>query len=203
MRKEKDIPEVEKYPYKVRRLALNLEAHGVPWEQALSEIAGAKGIGNKNPSKAAQWYSDNLPRLEEKYGADFKAVMEDCACCKSGERARQAARIFKENPDFESRLTALAACPVIIGHSLTRVDGKTFDVCFFPEGWSFYGCACLRFGPDDEYALIPKSYCDCCGGHIRFHAEKALGVPLTEEVLASALASKGKDPCRIRLTVRA
>ena len=202
MRREKDIPEVEQYPYKVRRLALNLEAHGVPWEQALAEIAEAKGIGNKSPRKAAQWYADNLPRLEEKYGAELKAIMENCACCKGGERARQAARIFKENADFDSRLAVLAACPLIIGHRLERVDEKTFDVCFHPDGWAYYGCPCLRFGPDDEHAPIPKRYCDCCGGHIRFHAEKALGVPLEEEVLHSALASGGKSPCRIRLSVR-
>ena len=47
---------------------------------------------------------------------------------------------------------------------------------------------------------MSKTYCYCCGNHVKHHLETVLGKKLDVEVITSALMSMGKKSCRFVLT---
>ena len=193
-RRESDIPDARSCPGKVKRLALALEKNGMPFERALEEIASAKGLADRDKPAVGAWFAERLPKLEATMPAEtFQAVMEDCACCKGGERHRRAVEIRNTCATVAERLDALGNARIIIGDHLERVDARTFRVHFFPEGWEFYRCSCLRYGPGEQTGPMPVAYCVCCGGHIKGHCEAALVVRLTERVSTSSLTSCGRE----------
>ncbi len=199
-RKESDVPESRQYAGKVKRLALALANDGMPWEEALATIASAKGIPDTDKPGLGAWFMEHLPELEKASTPDrFRTIMENCACCKGGERARLARLIRDTHDTPEARLDALSRERIIIGCSLRRVNERVFRVQFDIDGREFYPCPCLRYGPGQQKEPMPISYCVCCGGHIKGHCETALGVKLKETVVSSALNSCGREPCVIEL----
>ena len=49
---------------------------------------------------------------------------------------------------------------------------------------------------------MTKTWCMCCGGHIKNHFETALGVKAECEVVSSPLSSCGKQPCLFKLKIK-
>jgi hypothetical protein len=47
---------------------------------------------------------------------------------------------------------------------------------------------------------MSKTYCYCCGNHVKHHLETVLGKKLDVEIITSALMSMGKKSCRFILT---
>lgn len=200
-RRESDVPDSRSYPGKVKRLAIALERSGMPWEEALEVIASAKGLPESDKPAMGRWFAEHLPPLEARMEPErFKRAMEDCACCKGGERHRQAVEIRNAHDTMEARLEALGQAKIIIGDHIERVDARTFRVHFYPDSWGeFHRCGCLRYGPGQQAEPMPRSFCVCCGGHIKGHCEAALGVPLTEEIVTSSLTTCGREGCVIEL----
>jgi len=48
---------------------------------------------------------------------------------------------------------------------------------------------------------IPFTNCFCCGGHLKYQYENALGVKLEIKVKLSAIKNKGREPCVFILSV--
>ena len=47
---------------------------------------------------------------------------------------------------------------------------------------------------------MSKTYCYCCGGHIKHHLETILGKKLNVEIINSALMSMGEKSCKFILS---
>jgi len=58
-------------------------------------------------------------------------------------------------------------------------------------------CPCTVFAGLDLHGPVSSTCCYCCAGHLRFHYQIALGLPLaTRAVLSSSLESDATRPCR-------
>lgn len=197
--KEKDIPDSKLYPGHIRRLAVSLADNGMTSSEAISFILSAKGIDEHDKQAVARWFSENLPKLDEKFdSSSIKSIREECACCKGGERHKLAVAIKAQNEDLKHRLIALSKCNIIIGDSIEILSDNTFRVRFQPQG-DYYRCSCFGFNKGDQQFEMPQSYCSCCGGHIKRHCETALGQKLEENMISSSLTSFGTKPCIFEL----
>ena len=75
----------------------------------------------------------------------------------------------------------------MFGHSVEMQEGGRILVRFSPEGLPEYRCVCLP----KSRKPISKTYCYCCGGHVKHHLQIAVGVELECEVRSSAPPSGG------------
>lgn len=196
--RESDIADAGMYAGKIKRLALALIKHGSTVEEAESFIASAKGVTDKNKEQVADWFCENLPKLEAR--EDYKEICEDCACCLGGKRYEAARAIFSEEPTLEARIKRLINTPFIVGYRGETVDDKTFIVRFFPE-CEFYRCSCLKFPRGKQKRPMPEGYCYCCGGHLKHHIQKALGCAVEVEFITSSLVTMGAEGCRFKVTL--
>ena len=131
-------------------------------------------------------------------------IMEEQGCCKSGQGA-EAHREFglkykdktiKERIDLFDDLNTNHKAPCRLN------DDGTISVYWgFGEDGNFK-CVCrlisrfLKNNPDP--VNISKTFCACCGGHIRNNYQNSLGVKLRlKDVVSSPISSNGKNHCEL------
>lgn len=196
--REGSLPDAKLYSGKVKRLALSMIKRGYTLREAMDFVSSAKGILDKDNYALMNWFTENLPALENR--ENFKELREDCACCLGGKREAAARAIFKENPDRASRMEALMSNPLIVGYRGEKIDENSFYVSFYPE-MEYYRCSCLRPEKGKQTAPMPRGYCYCCCGHLKHHVQKALGCEVQVELITSALTTLGKEGCRFLVKV--
>ena len=149
-----------------------------------------------SPAKKADWMGQAMRQMDALLAADTKhAVREACACCLGGKREKVSKGIAKEHQTFVERIKAASEAKFVFGNSVTLQDDGQVLVSFFEEGKESYRCVCL---PKAREA-ISKTYCYCCGGHVKHHMQNALDMELRVMVRSSALSSGGKRPCTFLL----
>jgi len=184
---------------RIRRLAEQLARAQVPPEQVVAIMAGGEAIAAKaKPADKAAWLRGAMERLDA--GLDEQTrrrVRQGCACCLGGKRGQISRDIGLQHATLDERLAAANEARFVFGHSVRRLDDGQIEVCFFPPGRDHHTCPCL------PHAAEPMSltYCECCAGHVRHHLSRALAVPVEGGVVASALASGGREGCRFRFGV--
>lgn len=148
---------------------------------------------------AVNRYAGMLDEAEKLLTHDQLAgVMFDRACCKTGSRLEASRAIARDHPDASTagRLELLRKTKYM-GKPFINKDGDIETVAV--GGYSMEGgrCPCWQLrGHVPDNRTMPLSYCMCCGGHFRFHYEKALGYKLRlKQVVSSMLSSGGKEPC--------
>jgi len=188
------------YEYgRIEKLNEQLVCAGVPEALRADIMAGGELVKKTaRPNVKADWLREAMLRLERLLDAETRtAVREGCACCLGGKRAELSAAIGKL-PTFEERLAAANETHYVFGHSVTlQPDGRIL-VLFAPEGQPPYRCVCLGKEVTEPISL---TYCQCCGGHIKHHLQRALGVHLRCEPRATALSSGQQEPCSFFYTI--
>jgi len=129
-------------------------------------------------------------------------VMEEQGCHKTGHMDRINKDFAKENAgkSLEERVrlinnenvTPLVPCNVN--------DDGTFSIYWEIGEKDNYQCvcACIRRlrKEQPESGDISKTFCGCCGGHIRHHYQNILDIKLRlKEIVSSPISSKGKKRC--------
>ena len=148
-----------------------------------------------------EWLDKAMRRMEEIIPYDkLKEIRETNACCLSGERDKLAKEIHKKYNTIEERFNAFINEKRIVYGNCYK-EGDYYYLSFWygmPEGG--YTCSCLHYIPKTE--PMTKTWCMCCGGHIKHHFETALGVKAECEVVSSPLSSCGKQPCLFKLKIK-
>ncbi len=191
---------MNRYEYgRIQKLYDSLQQQGVAPEIIDEIMQGGEDIRkNTSPKEKGLWLLAAMQKLERLLPpAVITPVREGCACCLGGERLKLSKVAFKAGSTLAERIAALDAAKMVCGNSARQVADNVFEVRFQPEGWPIYRCVCL---PKVE-GTPTTTYCQCCGGHIKHHMQVALGVPLTCEVVHTALTSYGKEACRFRFTI--
>lgn len=147
---------------------------------------------------AANRYAAMLEQAERLLPHDLlAAVMAGRSCCTTGSRLLASRAIAKDNPGTttEQRLEMLGRTRWM-GKPFINGDGDIQTLAVSAKG-THGECPCWQLkGHAPEGGPMPLSYCMCCGGHFRFHYEKALGYKLRlKRVVSSLLASGGREPC--------
>lgn len=126
------------------------------------------------------------------------AVMEQQGCCKTGigpaahrEFGRQnAGKTLAEKVRLlnEAQMPHKAPCRLN--------EDNTLSVYWGSEDLGKGHCPCGIIRKLPESAQVPRTFCGCCGGHIRGNYQKSLGVKLClKEIVSSASSSGGKKRC--------
>jgi len=130
------------------------------------------------------------------------SVMEEQGCGKTG-KANDLNRTFGRThagKSIEERIS-LIDDTTTNPHVPCRVNGDGTLSLYWEIGEKDnYKCVCAcyrRLMKDQpETGSISKTFCGCCGGHIRHHYQNILGVKLKlKQVVSTPISSGGKDRC--------
>ena len=132
------------------------------------------------------------------------SIMEQQGCCKSGKADvawKAFGRMHKDKPLAEKvRLICEANLPYIPPGRLNE-DG-TLSVFWGAGKEGDYRCVCSAIKKMSWPVSVSPTYCACCGGHVRYHYQNALGVSLRlREVVSSAATSGGEKHCEFLFEV--
>ena len=126
------------------------------------------------------------------------SIMEQQGCCKTGKseaahRAfgrKHAGKTVEERIKLFPELDTPHKAPCHINS-----DG-TLSVYWGTGEEGNYKCVCSTIKKLPEPYDIPRTYCGCCGGHIRHNYQNSLGVSLRlKEIVSSPISSGGKKRC--------
>jgi hypothetical protein len=146
----------------------------------------------------AEWFFNAMNVMDELLDEKTKKkVREDCACCLEGKRQKLCKEVNKKYETPEERILAINETHYVFGHEIKITGEGKYEVTFFDEAMAEKVCSCLKIVMDKK---MSKTYCYCCGGHIKHHLETVLGKKLNVETVDSALSSMGKKSCRFVLT---
>jgi hypothetical protein len=145
----------------------------------------------------AEWFFHAMKTMDKLLDDDTKKqVRGDCACCLGGKRENLCKMVRKEYQTPEERIHVINETHYVFGHEIKIIGAGKYEVIFFDEKSPAKKCSCLKVIMDKE---MSKTYCYCCGNHIKHHLETVLGKKLNVELVTSALSSKGKNSCRFVL----
>ena len=183
--------DVKQMNRKMARFYRAMQKDGVPQSQVEAIMAGADDVDKKDQEAMRDWFVGAMRRMEGLMPMERRrGIREACACCLTGKRDAITKGIREAYGTVDQRLDALSKEQYVVGHSAQRLSNGDIRVRFSQSGEGFR-CPCLPA----EGEPLPASYCMCCGGHIRFHLENALGVKAVCTVVSSAQMSQGKDAC--------
>ena len=181
----------------------SLLAHDIRGEAFDYIMKGSNDVNYESCKQREEWLAGAMRRMDETLPPDsVKKIREDSACCLGGERERLTKQIHDSYGTVEERFEALSRTRYIIGDTAKKVGEATYRICFWEQPQGPKGCSCLKYVPRET--PMPKSWCLCCGGHIKTHFENALGVKAECTCVSSQLSSCGKEPCvfELRITER-
>jgi hypothetical protein len=184
----------KKYPYdRINRLNDQLESHGVAPGIIADIMSDAeKVVPAMKPEGKADWLRNAMVKIDSHLDLDTRRkIREGCACCLGGKRLDLSKKIFKNGKTLEERIKLANETPFVFGHSVSQREDSKVVVRFGPEGPATFKCPCL---PKAEQPLS-KTYCMCCGGHVKHHLQIALGKKVECEVVSSILSTGGKETC--------
>lgn len=191
---------MRKYEYgRIEVLAKSLDEAGVAPDTIQAILEGGEGVLRKtSPERKADWMRECMSRMDTLLDAKTRhSVREACACCLGGKRLEISRGIGKRGGGLAERISAANEARLVFGHSVRMQDDGRILVLFSPEGLESYRCVCLP----KSRKPVSKTYCYCCGGHVKHHLQIALDEELACEVRSSALSSGGKRPCSFLFTI--
>jgi hypothetical protein len=136
---------------------------------------------------------DNLLSEEQRL-----AVMQEQGCCKTGKPAaphrafgiEHAGKTLAEKVDLLNNAGIPHKAP-------SRLNGDgTLTVYWGVDDLRKKSCPCGIIKKLPDSYEVPKTFCGCCGGHIRSNYQKSLGVKLRlKEIVSSSSSSNGSKRC--------
>jgi len=134
------------------------------------------------------------------------SVMQEQGCCKTGMGPKAHSAFGQENRDktLEEKicLLNLAQMP---HKAPCRLNGDgTISIYWGANDLKKKSCPCGFINKLPEPFEVPKTFCGCCGGHIRSNYQKSLGVKLRlKEIVSSSSSSGGKKRCEFLYEIEA
>ena len=146
----------------------------------------------------AEWFFNAMNTMDELLDEETKIkVREDCACCLEGKRQKLCKDVNKNCKTIEEKISVINKTHYVFGHEIKIIGTGKYEVTFFDEEIPLKTCSCLKIVMEKP---MSKTYCYCCGGHIKHHLETVLGKKLNVEIINSALMSMGEKSCKFILS---
>jgi len=167
---------------------------GIPGEK-ISKINFPEGHGSK-PSEIMDVVGQMENVLTEE---EILSVMEEQGCCKTGKpmEAHRAFGVKHKDKPLAERVKLLHEEKDMIHKAPCRLnDDGTLSVWWSFEQNGKNGCVCGVVNKLPKGDVIPKSFCGCCGGHIRSNYQRSLRTKLRlKKIVSSAVGSNGEKQC--------
>jgi len=130
---------------------------------------------------------------------------EQCLCvmdqqgCNKSNKTSAAFRKFGEKHADKTLAEKIALMPELeTGHKVNHIslnDDGTITLTFGTANGEGYHCPCAPIKQLKPYDF-PLTYCGCCGAHVRYTHQFALGVTLRlKEIVSSMANSNGEKAC--------
>ena len=125
-------------------------------------------------------------------------IMQEQGCCKTGNPAaphkafgrEHAEKTLAEKVELLNKASITHKAPSHIN------DDGTLSVYWGSENLRTGNCPCGIIKKLPAGTIVPKTFCGCCGGHIRGNYQKSLGVKLRlKEIVSSSSSSGGEKRC--------
>jgi hypothetical protein len=132
------------------------------------------------------------------------AIMQEQGCCKTGNPAAphrafgtlHAGKTLAEKVELLNKANIPHKAPSHLN------DDGTLSVWWGSENLRTGNCPCGFIKKLPDSYKVPKTFCGCCGGHIRANYQRSLGVKLLlKEVVSSSSSSGGKKRCEFLFEV--
>jgi len=136
---------------------------------------------------------DNLLTKEQRL-----AIMQEQGCCKTGKPAapHRAFGIEHKGKTLAEKVELLNKSDILHKAPCHLNGDGTLSVYWGADDLKNKSCPCGFTRKLPENYDVPKTFCGCCGGHIRSNYQKSLGVKLwLKEVVSSSSSSGGKKRC--------
>jgi hypothetical protein len=126
------------------------------------------------------------------------SIMEEQGCCTTGKPAKAhsdfgkkyAKKTVEERIELFDKLETPHKAPCKLNE-----DG-TLSVFWGAGNEGGYQCVCGYMKKLSQPVNVSKTFCGCCGGHVRKNLQRSLGVKLQlSKIVSSAISSKGKKRC--------
>jgi len=126
------------------------------------------------------------------------AIMQEQGCCKTGKPTapHRAFGIEHKGKTLAEKVELLSNSNILHKAPCHLNDDGTLSVYWGADDLSKRSCPCgfIKKLPDGHE--VPKTFCGCCGGHIRGNYQKSLGVKLRlKEIVSSSSSSGGAKRC--------
>lgn len=130
------------------------------------------------------------------------SVMEEQGCFKTGQGHEMNLAFGRTHAgkSVEERISLLADATAHPNVPCRINEDGTLSIHWEIGEEGNYQCVCAcykRLKKDQpQTGNLSKTYCGCCGGHIRHHYQNILGVELRlKEVVSSPISSNGQECC--------
>ena len=126
------------------------------------------------------------------------SIMQEQGCCKTGKPAAPHRAFGIENKDktLEEKVALLNSANIPHKAPCRLNKDGTLSVYWGKEDLKKKSCPCGLIKKLPDTYEIPKTFCGCCGGHIRSNYQKSLGVKLRlMEIVSSSSSSGGEKRC--------
>ena len=119
-------------------------------------------------------------------------IMEEQGCHKNKPTAEYMLKF--EGKSIEERISLINAMDITEQPRYRLNNDGTLCIYWYYEENGKYICVCPIMSKMKE--TIPLTFCGCCSGHVKYHAENILGVKLRLlEIVSSPLSSGGGNYC--------
>ena len=122
-------------------------------------------------------------------------IMQEQGCCKTGKPAAPHRAFGIEHKDKTLAEKVVLLNGAHIPHKAPchlNSDG-TLSVYWGADDLKKKSCPCGFIKKLPDAPITPKTFCGCCGGHIRGNYQKSLGVKLRLKEIVSSLSSSGSE----------
>jgi hypothetical protein len=156
--------------------------------------------GTSKPEALAEWCFKAMIKMDELLDESIKQrIREDCACCLGGKREKLCKSVNRDFTTPEERINAINETHYVFGHEI-RITGKgKYEVIFYDEETIEKKCSCYGRRLNVLNKKWSKTWCYCCGGHIKHHLETVLGKKVKVKLISSVLSSMGNKNCHFEL----
>lgn len=184
-------------PNLIKQIPETMRKQGIP-EETIARFA----IPDETGSEAVMGLITQMDRLLSE--AQCLAVMQEQGCCKTGKPAaphrafgmEHAGKTLPEKVELLNKAAMSHRAPCYLN------DDGTLSVYWGMDGLRKRNCPCGFIKKMPDSANVPKTFCGCCGGHIRSNYQKSLGVKLQlKEIVSSSSSSNGEKRCEFLFAI--
>jgi len=132
------------------------------------------------------------------------SIMEEQGCCTTGKPAKAHSDFGKKyaKKTVEERIQLFDKLETPHKGPCKLNEDGTLSVFWETGNEGDYKCVCGFMKKLSQPVNVSKTFCGCCGGHVRKNLQRSLGVKLQlNKIVSSAISSKGKKRCEFILKI--